>query len=101
MYAKICIMSLSYLIISNQHSRNQRMRSGNRNMYISFVLGGPTTIPPLCIDKLSTCGSFDIPKACHDYPKWAEENCRQTCNVCTGEILGISEKESHYHYRNV
>ncbi|XP_021352652.1 putative tyrosinase-like protein tyr-3 isoform X2 [Mizuhopecten yessoensis] len=44
--------------------------------------GGPTTLPPICMDELDYCDTFDIPKACSDFPKWASEKCRRTCNVC-------------------
>ncbi|XP_033758779.1 uncharacterized protein LOC117341058 [Pecten maximus] len=46
--------------------------------------GGPTTTPPPCLDELDYCDTFDIPKACLDFPKWASQKCRQTCGICQG-----------------
>ncbi|XP_045192545.2 CCN family member 2-like [Mercenaria mercenaria] len=56
------------------------------NLCSSGSSGGGT--PPLpdtssgCSDKLSDCSAYD-PSACQNYQQWAQDNCANTCNMCS------------------
>ncbi|XP_045192544.2 CCN family member 2-like [Mercenaria mercenaria] len=63
------------------------------NLCSSGSSGGGT--PPLpdtssgCSDKLSDCSGYG-PSACQNYQQWAQENCANTCNMCSSSGGGGS-----------
>lgn len=52
-----------------------------------------TLPPPLCVDKLDTCVRYSQ-DVCTTYKRWAQENCRYYCRLCTQEQLLIADSKT-------
>ncbi|XP_052705708.1 uncharacterized protein LOC128181373 [Crassostrea angulata] len=52
-----------------------------------------TLPPPLCVDKLDTCVRYSQ-DVCTTYKRWAQENCRFYCRLCSQEQLLIADSKT-------